>query len=256
MKTIHYYLVIFPTEALVASMLTPAQFGSYMATGTKRGSHERLIFVEIEGDFTSDFDWEYAHTRTVPHPDGRPKSSVYLGVYRILERVPFEHLKALYLTTSGGQTLALEKDVFPNTFPKRPYYLYQDLCPVQPLVISAMPPGEYGTYMVSNDCKIRLPAICYCDLKVIDPADPVETGNVGPIYNRNVGHLEDCIEAVTTGGKLSKTLARTFAGNFTYQIVKSGFAFVQPDVRVWYPMPAFEDLITENYDWARSAMLV
>lgn len=256
MKTIHYYLTIFPTEALIASMLDPVQFGSYMAQGTKRGSHERLIFVEIEGDFPSDFDWKYAHKRTVAHEDGRPKSSVYLGVYRILERVPFEHLGTLYLTTSGGETLALEKDVFPNTFPKRPYYLYQDLCPVQPLVISALPPSDYGTYMVSCDCKIRLPAICYCDLRVIDPKDPVETGNLGPIYKRNLGHLEDCIEAVTTGGKLSKTLARTFAGNFTYQIVKSGFAFVQPDIRIWYPMPPFDDLIEQNYDWARSAMLV
>ena len=256
MKKIHYYLTVFPTEALIASMLEPAKFGSYMAQGTKRGSHERLIFVEIDGDFPSEFDWEYARERCVVHEDGRPKSSVYLGVYRILERVPFEHLGTLYLTTSGGQTLALEKDVFPNTFPKRPYYLYQDLCPVQPLVISAMPPDDYGTYMVSCDCKIKLPAICYCDLKVIDPADPVDTGNLGPIYNRNVGHLEDCIDAVTTQGKLSKTLARTFAGNFTYQIVKSGFAFVQPDVRVWYPMPPFDDLIAQNYDWARSAMLV
>lgn len=256
MNKIHYYLTLFPTEALIASMLEPALFGSYMATGSNRGSHERLIFAEIEGDFPSDFDWEYARARTVPHEDGTSKSSVYLGVYRILERVPFDKLGTLYLTTSGGETLALEKSVFPNTFPKTPYYLYQDLCPVQPLVITAMPPDEYGTYMVSCDCKIKLPAICYCDLKVIDPEDPVDTGNLGPIYSRNTAHLEDCIEAVTTHGKLSKTLARTFSAKFTYQIVKSGFAFVQPDIRVWYPMPAFDDLIAKNYDWARSAMLV
>jgi len=256
MNTIHYYLTVFPTEALIASMLTPVQFGSYMATGKNFSSSERLIFTEIEGDFPSDFDWDYAHARTIPHQDGRPKSSVYLGVYRILERVPFDRLGTLYLTTSGGDTLALEKGVFPNNFSKSPYYLYQDLCPVQPLVISAMNPEAYGTYMVSGDCQIRLPVICFCDLKVLDPADPVDTGNLGPIYNHHSAHLKDCIEAVTKKKKISKTLARTFAGNFTYQIVKSGFAFVQPECRVWYSMPAFEDLIEQNYDWARSAMLV
>lgn len=256
MNKIHYYLTLFPTEALIASMLEPVQFGAYMATGTNRGSHERLVFVEIEGNFASEFDWEYARKRTIPHEDGRPKSSVYLGVYRILERVPFEKLGTLYLTTSGGHTLAIEKEIFPNTFHKTPYYLYQDLCPVQPLVISALPPDEYGSYMVSCDCKIKLPAIFYCDLKVLDPKDPVDTGNLGPIYNRNTAHLEACIDAVTAGGKLSKTLARTAAGNFTYQIVKTGFAFVKPEARVWYPMPEFDDLVAKNYDWARSAMLV
>lgn len=256
MKSIHYYMTIFPTEALIASMLTPDQFGVYMAMGSKRGSHERLIFVEIEEEFPSDFDWKYAQACTIPHKDGRPKQSVYLAVYRVLERVPFDRLGTLYLTTSGGLTLPLQKGVFPNNFAKSTYYLYQDLCPVQPLVISAMPPDDYGTYMVSRECKIRLPALCYCDLRVIDPSDPVDTGNLGPIYNRNLGHLEECIKAVTERGKLSKTLARTFSGSFTYQIVKSGFAFVNPDARVWYAMPDFEELTSQNYDWARSAMLV
>ena len=255
MKSIHYYM-IFPTEALIASMLTPDQFGIYMAMGSKRGSHERLVFVEIDEEFPSDFDWEYARIHTVPHKDGRPKHSVYLAAYRVLERVPFDRLGTLYLTTSGGLTLPLQKGVFPNNFPKTPYYLYQDLCPVQPLVISAMPPDAYGIYMVSSDCKISLPAICYCDLRVLDPSDSVDTGNLGPIYHRNPGHLEDCIMAVTERGKLSKTLARTFAGSFTYQIVKSGFAFVNPEARVWYAMPTFEKLTAQNYDWARSAMLV
>ena len=256
MQPIHYYMSLFPTEALIASMLTPIQFGAYMAKGSNRGSHERLVFVEIEGDFGSDFDWEYARERTVPHPDGTPKFSVYLAVYRVLERMPLDRLGTLYLTTSGGLTLPLQRGVFPNNFPQTPYYLYQDLCPVQPLVISSMAPDAYGTYMVSCDCKIQLPAICYCDLKVLDPSDSVHTGNLGPIYNRNPGHLEDCIKAVTKRGKLNKTLARTFAGSFTYQIVKSGFAFVNPKARVWYAMPAFEELTSQNYDWARSAMLV
>ena len=34
--SLHYYLSIFPTEALIASELEPDQFGAYMATGSKK----------------------------------------------------------------------------------------------------------------------------------------------------------------------------------------------------------------------------
>ena len=65
---IHYYLSVFPMEALIASQLDPTQFGSYMATGSKKGSKEQIIFIEVEGGFGTDFDWKDAEARCVPHP--------------------------------------------------------------------------------------------------------------------------------------------------------------------------------------------
>ena len=35
---VHYYLSVFPMEALIASQLDPMHFGAYMATGSKKGS--------------------------------------------------------------------------------------------------------------------------------------------------------------------------------------------------------------------------
>ena len=88
--SIRYYLSVFPTEALIASMLDPVQFGAYRATGSKRGSSEQIIFIGITGEFGDAFDWEYARAQCVPHANGDPKHSVYLSIYRTLERIPLD----------------------------------------------------------------------------------------------------------------------------------------------------------------------
>jgi hypothetical protein len=255
MHQTHIYVTMFPTEALIVSMLDPEQFGAYMATGSKTGSHERLMFAEVNGEFGDEFDWAFARENAVPHEDGSPKNSLYLSVYRVLERVPLNKLMNLYLTTSDGRTLALRQSVFPDV-EKAPYYLYQDLCPVHALVVSSLSPREFGDYMVSPDVKISLPALCYADVKVVDIKDPVKTGNIGPMYDRNLSHLNECIKAVTERGKQTKMLERTFAGRFTFQIVKTGFAIVNQSGRVWYAMPTREELTARHYDWGRSAMIL
>jgi len=258
MSKIYYYMTLFPTEALIASMLTPEQFGAYMATGYKSGSHEQLVFAEIEGGFGSVFDWQYAEEKTVAHEDGSPKNSLYLSVYKVLENIPLESIQNLYLTTSDGRTLELKKSEFPHFEDPKPYYLYQDLAPINPLVISSFQPGKYGEYIVSDNSKIYLPAICYCDLKVVDISDlnKVKTGNIGPMYDRNIGHLNECIKAVTERGKVTKMLERTFAGRFTFQIVDKGFAIVNSEGKIWYKMPNKEELLRSNYEWGYSAMIL
>lgn len=256
MSLIHYYLTVFPNELLVASMLEPDQFGAYLATSIKTGSHEQLIFVELTGEFGNDFDWDYAREQTVPHENGDPKNSVYLAVYRVLERIPLNKLGTLYMTTPDGRTLGLQQSPFPDRTKPAPYYIYQDLCPVHPLVISALPLKEFGEYMVSDEFKSNLPVLCYCDLKVVTMDDSGHTGNVGPIYDHKYGHLQRCIEAVTVRGKKTKIMERTFAGRFTYQSVQSGFAFVARGEKIWYAMPGRDELAELNYDWARSAMII
>jgi hypothetical protein len=92
---IHYYVTLFPVEALIASQLDPMQFGSYMATGSKKGSYENIIFAEIDGGFGDYFDWQYAREKCVPHQNGDPKNSLYLSVNRTLEHIPLSTLRSL-----------------------------------------------------------------------------------------------------------------------------------------------------------------
>lgn len=252
----HYYLSIFPTEGLIASELLPADFGSYMATGAKRGAYEGIIFVEVEEGFGDFFDWEYAKKRCISHPDGEPKHSVYLSVYRTLEHIPIDKLKNIYLTTRDGRTLELEKKEYQPP-KKKNFYLYQELCPITPLVASSLDPAAFAGKISDSSSKIYVPTIAFCDIKTIDFDHPEDSGNIGAIYDRNIEHLKECIAAVTGNQeKPTKTIERSHIGAFSYQIIDSGIYIGNKDNIVYYPMKSVEELRKNHYDWARSAMII
>jgi len=107
--TIHLYFSLIP-EALIASMLPPEQFGQYYATGHKYKSKGQAIFFEIDPEFRHEFfNIDEGLKRCVPHPDGTPKNSVYISIYRVLEHIPVSALGKLYLCTAYGQALGLER---------------------------------------------------------------------------------------------------------------------------------------------------
>jgi hypothetical protein len=253
---VHYYLSVSPLEALIASQLDPIQFGQYMSTGTKNGSYERIMFAELEGGFGNDFDWEYAKERTVPHEDGSPKHSVWLSVYRSLEFIDFSKLKSLYLTTKDGRSLPLEPKSFDPTMKRREYYIYQELCPITPLVVSRLNPIEFSEYMTDTGNKVHVPKLVFADLKSVDPEDYENTGNIGGAYDRNLDHLRDCINDVTTQkDKPNKNVERS-VGGFSYAVINNGIYFGEGRNIVYYELPSLEELRANYYDWSRSAMVL
>ncbi len=252
----HYYLTLFPTEALVASQHDPEHFGAYMATGGRDGSSEIVMFIEIDPSFPG-FDWEYAKATCVPHPDGRPKNSVYLSIYRVLERVPFAALGNLYLTTRDGRVLGLAKQPYDPAVATGAYHVYQELCPVHPLVVSKFPPREFGRYITGSQTKLQLPKIAFVELKVVDLDNLEDSGNIGGLYDRNINHLRRCVESVTNDTpKTTKTLERSHVESFTFNAVKSGIYLCDGTETIAYPMPSIEELRETNYDWARSALII
>ena len=72
-------------EALIASMLTPEQFGVYYAVGAQKKTRGQAVFCEIDPAFRHDFfRIEEGIQRCVPLDDGMPKTSIYISVYRVL----------------------------------------------------------------------------------------------------------------------------------------------------------------------------
>lgn len=253
---VHYYLSVNPLEALISSQLDPIQFGQYMSTGTKNGSYERIMFAEIEGEFGKDFDWDYARERTVAHADGEPKHSVWLSVYRTLEHIDFSKLKSLYLTTKDGRSLEIPPQAYDATKADGEYYIYQELCPITPLVVSRLSPGEFSSYMTDTTNKVHVPKLVFADLKTVDPDDYENTGNIGGAYDRNLDHLRDCIRDVTSQeDKPNKNVERS-VGGFSYSVINRGVYFGEGENLVQYPMPDLEALRSKHYDWARSAMIL
>ncbi|MFP4300921.1 MAG: hypothetical protein ACOC47_06490 [Alkalispirochaetaceae bacterium] len=250
----HYYLSVFPIEALIASQLEPEQFGQYMAIGSKNGSYEMIMFFEVEGGFGDYFDWDYAKERCVQHESGEPKHSVWMSVYRVLEHVPEKALGNLYLTTKDGRSLALEKGEYSGK--KKEYYVYQELCPLTPLVASVYDPRKFAAYMTDPTNKVTVPKVVFADLKVIDFNNPEDSGNIGGAYDRNLEHLKDCVKDVLTNPeKPNKNVERSIA-SFSYQIIDHGIYVGAGDILVEYKMPSVEEIRQNHFHWGRSAMVL
>jgi hypothetical protein len=122
----HLYLSLTP-EALIVSMLPAAEFGSYLAVGTKKRAREQAVYFELKGGFESDhFDLSGAIELCKPHQDGQPKHSVYVSTYRVLEHVPMEAFGSLWLTTDNGLSLELQRGPLPMNAPEVDH-IYQEL---------------------------------------------------------------------------------------------------------------------------------
>ncbi len=253
---IRYYLSVYPLEALIASQLSPQEFGRYMATGKKNGSYERIMFIEIEGAFGSYFDWDYARTRCVPHEDGRPKNSVWMSVYRALEHVELDKLMSLYMTTLDGRTLEIPRGEYETPDESVGYFVYQEICPITPLVVSRLNPRDFCAYMTDTTNKVSVPQVAFADVKTIDFEHPENTGNIGGAYDRNIQHLRECISDVQTQeDKPNKNVERSVS-SFSYQLVNNGVYVGKGSDLVQYRMPSVAELRREHYEWARSAMIV
>jgi len=228
-----------------------------MATGSKKGSAELIIFSEIEGGFGDDFDWEYANSRCVPHPNGDPKHSLYLSIYRALEHIPLENFGRLYLTTRDGRTLGLDPEDSVDIDNDRPYWVYQELCPIFPVVVSKLSPGKFASYITDQKNKTYVPKIVFADLKTINFDDPTNTGNIGGLYDKKIPHLMSCVAAVTADdGKANKTLDRSQIESFSFQVIRAGiFAADASGIRM-YRMPDVDAIKQLDYDWGRSAMIL
>src|ERR1035437_304248 len=150
------YLTATP-EALIASMLPPAEFGSYLSTGTKKRNKGQAIFFEVDlSKIEKLIDMDSLNRRCISKDDGKPKSSVYLSVYKTLEMTPLSALKSLYLTTDNGHTLELKKTIYDSSREiLGKLHLFQELCPVTPLVASELTPSAFLKRLTDGSIPIR-----------------------------------------------------------------------------------------------------
>jgi hypothetical protein len=227
-----------------------------MATGSKKGSAEQLIFMNIEGNFGDEFDWVYAEEKCVAHANGNPKHSVYLSVYRTLEKIPLEKLGAMYLTTRDGRVLQLERDEYRESINGRKYYIYHELCPVTPVIASIQDPEDFSRDITNSERKIFVPKIVFADMKVPDFENPEKTGHIGSMYDNKSAHVLNCIASVTGDkAKKNKTVDRSHVESFSFQVIGNA-VYISDGISVLeYKMPSVDEIKKIDYDWGRSAML-
>lgn len=250
----HLYLLMFP-ESLVVSMLGPSEFGSYLATGTKKRAREQAMYIELDNGFESDyFDLEKAKNACVPHEDGRPKHSVYVSTYRVLEHVPLDVMGDLWLITRDGRGLGLQRQEPPEQYEGQ-YHLYQELCPVHPLIASRMNARDFCLSITKPEVTVSVPRICFVEMDLADLAHEPSTGDAGNLPYSNIQHIRDCLVELTTRGKTTKTVNRIQHEHISYRCVKRGFFIGDQTGMLHYPFPSIEDMEKHHHYWWRSAEL-
>lgn len=250
----YVYLSMTP-EALIASMLPPQDFGDYLAVGAKKRTKGQAMFFEVDVEKLDDsyFPLDVIETKCVPQADGRPKRSKYLSTYRVLENIPLDALKNLYLTTDDGKTLELKKCEFIPQDPT-PLHLYQQLCPANPRVASNLSPVEYGKFMTAHDNAVRFPKLVFVELRLGELATNPISGYSTNLPYSNINHMRDClIDLQSKDAKPTKTIIRFYKGDILFQTIKNGFFVADQESTVFYKYPSLDELQRNHYSWWRSA---
>lgn len=254
--TTHLYLSLIP-EALIASGLTPEEFGLYYAIGNAKRARGQAVFFSVDRDALPPgaFDLSDVEARTSPHPDGHPKNSVYLSIYRVLEFIPRAALTALHLTTDDGRTLTLLPRPYESDGEHRAR-MYQEFCPVNPRVVSNLDPAAFNTFITDTTQPVHVPRIAFTELTLGTlSADPdSQDPDVEDLPYPNIGHLRDCLRELATGpAKPTKTVLRQMTQEVLFRTVRHAFYVGDATGLTAFPMPDRDALEREHLAWWRSA---
>ncbi len=249
----YYYLSLFP-QALIASMLEPAAFGSYYAAGTRVNSRDEAMFFSVDPDgLDSVFPLQMARRRCVADSQGKPKRSVYLSIHETLAKIPLSALGELHLVTSDGLTLALAR-TDANGPTEQTLYLYQELCPVTPLVVSRLSPRSFAEAITRPAEPISVPRIVFADLRLGELAHNPALGDAGDLPYANIQHLRDVLgELKDRPDKCSKLYLRRARGGLPFRMIGQGFYVGDREDFAFYPFPNRQALDSDHRIWWRSA---
>jgi hypothetical protein len=250
--TQYIYLSITP-ESLIASHLPPAEFGNYLAVGTRKRLRGQAIFLELDPALLKDLPVEYLKERLVPYKNGEPKRSLYLSIYRVLESTPLQAMKSLYLVTDDGKVLELKAG---NYVPDEQelVHLYQQFNPIGTRVASKLTPPAFIGFLTDRKKPVWAPAVFLAELKL----NKLSSDPEAPIHNLpypNPDHLRECISTLMQSEKrVTKTVIRQYKGELSYRTIKSGFFVGNQEDYLYFPMPSVRELESTYYSWWRSAL--
>lgn len=236
-------------ESLVASNLDPAAYAAYLAVGLSGRSRGQAVFFEVDpAKVPPDFPMDEARERCRPGADGVPKHSVYLGIYRVVERLPLEAFGRLCLVTDDGRMLSLDRGQVPQDSAGLHYY--QEFAPIKPRVLSRLGPRAFTRLLCTPGKAVSLPRLVFAELQLPEEG----ARDAGNLPYTEMVHLQDCMRKLADNpGKPVKMVSRIFSGEVIYRTVLNGFFVGDATEIVHYPMPSREELEERHYEWWRSA---
>lgn len=249
---IHLYFLCYRCEALVASHHDPEAFGRYMSIGSEQNTRGYVLFFEIDPKLKSNyFRLNDIEERCKPAPDGSPKGSKYISNYRVLEHLEISNFGTLYLSTADGRVLALNATEYKEHEEPNEPNLYEELCPVTPMVVSTLHPREFTKFMTDPANAISVPRIFFVDMLL----DLDKNGRLaGYLPYRDPLHVADCIrELEESGSKPTKTVSRNPCNTGFFRTISKGFFLGDQTGLRFYKFPDRRELEVEHSKWWRSA---
>jgi hypothetical protein len=253
----YLYLLLTP-EALIGSQLPPEEFGNYLAVSTKKRNRGQAIFFEVNPELMDEnFPRKRWEDDCIPHNDGTPKRSLYLSIYRVLEKMPLKALMNLYLTTDDGRVLGLEQSEYNPEGEEKGLHLYQQLCPVTPRIASKLNPFEFMHAITDTTRPVSVPKLIFVELLLNNLGTEPKTALIGNLPYSNIDHLRDCLIGLQTNPeKPTKTVMRFFQNDLLYRTCKNGFFVGSQTELLYYHFPSLEELEERQHAWLRSALTV
>jgi hypothetical protein len=253
MKT-YLYLSLIP-ESLVASHLSPDEFGAYLSVGSQKRSRGQAIFFKLTDAYAESHLRSIGLDASLERTAGQPlRRSAYISIYRVLEQTPLSALESLHLATDDGRVLTLHPSVYqPDLAPR--FHLYQEFCPVTPRVISTLEPQAFAQQMTDASKPVSVPALVFAELKLEGLAEDPEAKADNLPYS-NIEHMRDCMrELRSKPNKQMKTVVRHLQQDVLYRTLRGGlFVATAGGGFLSFPLPSREELESTLYPWWRSAL--
>ena len=248
----YLYLSATP-ESLVASQLPPVEFGHYLSVGTRKRTRGQAIFFELDME-KMDIPVDYLNEKLVPYEDGEPKRSVFLSIYRVMEQVPLDALKSLFLVTDDGKVLELAPAKY-KPQAGEVVHLYQQFNPISTRVASKLTPPEFITFLTDVSKPVSTPKLFLVELKL----NRLSKDSYAPILDLpypNPDHLRDCLDRLKASKeRMTKTVIRQYKGDLSYRTIKDGFFIGEKETCLYYLFPSIRELEDKYYYWWRSALV-
>jgi len=252
------YQILYPNNSLVASQLTPEQFGKHFLVGTSRHYEGKVLFTEVDADFRHDFfKIEEGFADLIPHEDGRPKATKFISSYRVLEHVDLDAVKSLYLVTSDGQTLELERGKHDKSHQPGLIRTYAQICPTTVLSMTKLNAGEYARFITNPSHSKWVPKLFFTqvELPIKQFLEEFETRPFmsPPFPFVHPAKLRDSILELESTDKETKGISlNSEMEKIPYTKIRHGFWLSCGKNSLFFPMPDKEIIKKQNYKFYKA----
>ncbi|MBB6482174.1 hypothetical protein [Spirochaeta isovalerica] len=255
----HLYMVLYPSNFLIASQLSPEELGKHYLTGSKQNYDSGMIFAEIDNSYRHDYlDIEWGLDQLVPHDDGTPKATKFIAAYRVLEHIDLDSIKKLYLSSAAGHILPIESEEFVKPEKTSRFKIFAGITPLRMMSVSTLDFEEYGQHMINERKHKGAPVLFYAQLEFNsrqfrieydeNPLIPSPIPGIHPaILRSKIDEIKAKPEKTTKGLKIEANVHR-----FPPQLFRHGFMFFSAEKSLYFPMPSRDEIEDNFFNYFRS----